>query len=86
MSTTYRAGFVPDDKDGLIAFLREELARIEAALNAPQPFAELQVLHAQPEKLRAGMLVYVDGTDWNPGSGEGVYRRSADNTTWDFLG
>lgn len=34
---------------------------------------ELRTRHAAPEKPRAGMLVYADGTDWDPGSGEGLY-------------
>ena len=29
--------------------------------------------HVAPVKLRNGMIVYADGTDWNPGSGEGFY-------------
>ena len=33
-----------------------------------------------------GMLVCVDGTDWDPGSGEGVYRRDKANAAWVFLG
>lgn len=36
------------------------------------PFA---VLNAAPPKLRVGMVVYADGTNWNPDavSGEGLY-------------
>lgn len=30
-------------------------------------------LHAAPERPRTGTIVYADGTDWNPGSGEGLY-------------
>ena len=28
----------------------------------------LPKLHAEPSKPRDGMLVYADGTDWNPGA------------------
>lgn len=31
------------------------------------------VQHAEIEKPRVGILVYADGTDWDPGSGEGLY-------------
>lgn len=86
MSTTYRAGQVPEDAKALASFLRGELARLERALNAAQPFAELQVLHAEPERLRGGIVAYADGSDWDPGAGAGVYRRSEDNTTWVHLG
>ena len=33
----------------------------------------LIVLHAAPERPRTGTIVYADGTDWDPGSGEGPY-------------
>lgn len=31
------------------------------------------VLTAAPAKPRDGMIVYADGTTWNPGSGKGTY-------------
>lgn len=31
--------------------------------------------HVAPPKPRDGMVVYADGTNWNPGSGEGFYQR-----------
>lgn len=46
---------------------------------------QLTVSHAVPPKPRAGMLAYADGTDWNPGSGQGVYRFSI-GAAWVFLG
>lgn len=30
-----------------------------------------------PSRPRDGMVVYADGTNWNPGQGEGVYARVA---------
>jgi len=30
-------------------------------------------LHVEPVKPRDGMVVYADGSDWNPGTGEGIY-------------
>ena len=32
-----------------------------------------KIWHVAPGKPREGMLVYADGTDWNPGSGAGYY-------------
>lgn len=32
-----------------------------------------EVLYAAPVKPRDGMVVYADGTQWNPGSGKGTY-------------
>lgn len=47
---------------------------------------EMQILHAAPSRTTAGMIVYADGTDWNPGAGQGVYRRNVANAAWVFLG
>jgi hypothetical protein len=38
--------------------------------------------HVAPSKPRDGMVVYADGTNWNPGSGEGFYQRV--NGVWVF--
>lgn len=86
MSTTYKAGQVPDDPKDLVWFLREELSRLQQVLNGAQPFAELQVLTAEPKKYRPGVVVLADGTNWNPGSGPGMYRRNSANTAWVFVG
>lgn len=56
----------------LIAFLRTELDIIARAFRE-QDEVQLKELHNEPAKLRAGMVVFADGTDWNPGSGVGVY-------------
>jgi hypothetical protein len=32
------------------------------------------------------MLIYADGVNWNPGAGEGVYRRDKTNASWVLLG
>jgi hypothetical protein len=77
---TYKPGFVAD------AQLRQELTNIERAAQRADPFAELQYLHAAPERIRAGMLVLADGTDWDPGSGSGLYRRNEANNAWVFIG
>jgi hypothetical protein len=68
------------------AFLREETSRIQRALNDPEPFLRMEVLHVEPTRVWAGMVVYADGTDWDPGSGEGLYRRNVANSAWVFVG
>lgn len=67
---------------------REEAARLQRILQAPERFVELQILHAAPARVRAGMVVLADGTDWQPDgvNGEGVYRRNAANNAWVFIG
>ena len=66
-------------------------SRDEAAWNAYNDFVKvfdwmrqpivpeltLEVLNSEPTKLRNGLVVYADGTNWNPGSGEGVYAYEA---------
>jgi hypothetical protein len=77
---TYKPGFVADPQ------LRQELTAIEQAAQRADPFAELQYLHAEPTRMRGGMFAMADGTDWDPGSGAGLYRRSEANDAWVFIG
>jgi hypothetical protein len=80
LSHTFRPAYVKDEE------MRNQFDRLQRALNDAQTAFDLVVLHAAPDRMRAGMLVYADGTDWNPGSGEGVYRRNAANAAWVYLG
>lgn len=52
-------------------YLDEELRRIADLVN--QDIAFTEPLNSEPSKPENGMIVYADGTDWNPGSGEGFY-------------
>lgn len=40
--------------------------------------------HKAPIRQLQGMIVYADGTDWNPGSGAGLYQYRG--TSWVFIG
>lgn len=44
----------------------------------------MRVRTSDPGNAVKGTLAYADGTSWNPGSGEGVYRY--DGTVWVYLG
>lgn len=66
-----------------VAFLIEENRRIAAALNARLE-GILPEIHAEPTKLISGMVAFADGTDWDPGSGQGVYCYY--NSAWNKLG
>lgn len=70
---TYRPTNPPNDPAQLPGFLRVELGQIQKSANRAEPFIELEELHAVPDKLRTGITVLADGTDWDPGSGAGVY-------------
>jgi predicted NodU family carbamoyl transferase len=80
VSHTYKANESASEE------LREESARLARSLNEAQPDFVLKVLNAAPTKTRAGMLVYADGVNWNPGAGEGLYRRDKTNASWVFIG
>lgn len=80
----YRKRNVPGNAESLPGFLDQELSNIEKAQNGPFSFVWLKVLHAAPAKTFDGLVVQADGTDWNPGSGGGVYCYRAG--AWRFLG
>lgn len=46
---------------------------------------DLTISYREPVKPRPGMLVCADGVEWNPGSGEGLYRFTVAGT-WKYLG
>lgn len=66
--------------------LRTAFRALQEGLERAKPYDTLRVLHAAPSKVFAGMLVNADGTDWNPGSGAGLYLRNEANTAWSFAG
>jgi hypothetical protein len=84
--STYRPGQPPAAVDpATAAFLRSELSQLKQALERPWPWLLRQTLHAEPEKILAGMEVLADGTNWDPGSGAGFYRRNSANTAWEYM-
>lgn len=56
----------------LVQFVVSENRRIAAALAGALP-STLVELNAAPTRLREFMIVAADGTNWDPGSGRGVY-------------
>lgn len=72
MSIKYAKSPVPSDPKDLASYLQAELDRISAVVNniADGHYDES---NAVPLKPRAGDVRYADGTNWNPGSGEGLY-------------
>lgn len=73
MSLTFSA--VPTSSS-LTAWLADQFRRLSAYLRNPTPTTiTLSVLGAEPSKPINGMIVYADGTAWDPGSGAGVYAR-----------
>jgi len=72
----------PDIEDQLV---REDLERVKDTLRNPDHESMfLAQRNVAPAKVTDGMVVYADGTNWNPGSGEGAYIWYA--AAWNFLG
>ena len=61
-------------------YLIRELRRIADSIKD-----RYEISYAEPDKPRAGDVVYADGTHWNPGSGEGIYRFNL-SASWSFVG
>lgn len=68
----YKPEAVPQDEEELRTWLSLELQRISAAFSGIEEII-LPTLHVAPDKPREGMVILVDGTDFNPGSGAGFY-------------
>lgn len=60
------------DTGELGIWIAEELRTISRSLTTVETI-QLVVLHVEPTRPRDGMVAYADGTDWNPGAGEGPY-------------
>lgn len=77
----YRRGRLakPLNLDSLMQFLLSELNALEQALSQVADI-QLEELNEAPSKPRNGMIKYADGTNWDPGSGEGFYGYEAG--TW----
>lgn len=72
-------------KDTVLArWVREHFDRLQMHLQAPRDALMLRVLHAEPTRYDEGTLVLADGSDWNPGSGAGLYIRR--EGAWVHLG
>lgn len=69
----YRPGPIAD-VESLPARLSTELLSIAAAFDEVECYSTRFVeLHTEPARRFTGLTVLADGTDWNPGSGAGVY-------------
>lgn len=89
---TYRAGMAPSGmKDApevraVAQYAQMEFQSIAQAAQRAEPSVTWEYLHAEPVRYAAGDVVLADGTDWDPGSGAGLYRRNEDNSAWVFAG
>lgn len=75
----------PNSLEELSELVRRELLAIQQALG-DQDVLNLPISHRAPEKTFPGQFIYADGTNFDPGSGQGVYVRNVANSAWRFLG
>lgn len=71
--TRYVPASVPNAAADLPRYLAQEQERLTDALESPFTHLLLDALHVEPSRKLNGMVVLADGTDWDPGSGEGIY-------------
>jgi hypothetical protein len=75
----------PDGEGPLRGWLVDQLRQIAATLLEPAPrTVTFTKLNAAPAKLFDGLTAFADGTNWNPGAGQGVYTYYAG--AWNKLG
>lgn len=77
---------VPLSAEAIPAYLANELQALSQSLAGSIPFLTLQTLNASPARPREGMVIKVDGVNFNPvpASGAGFYGYRAG--VWRFLG
>ena len=70
--THYAPGPLPIDQQDLGVYLINELKRLGYIIFNQSTF-RLERTNVAPDKPRLGDIRYADGSNWNPGSGEGIY-------------
>lgn len=58
-------------------WIYQELLRISSEMPKVS-VQQFEVLTIEPARPQVGMAAYADGTDWNPGAGEGLYEYRSD--------
>lgn len=61
-----------DDLEKMSQWVLEELQKVSGS-QAETIALELRETHREPERPREGMMVFADGTDWDPGDSRGGY-------------
>ena len=63
----------------LLRYVKDFELRVASAF-AALASGKMEVLHVEPSKPRAVTVCVADGSDWNPGSGYGIY--AYNGATW----
>lgn len=72
----YTPNPAPDNPEDLPKYIFEELLKLQGALEE-NPIKFIEVKNVAPERIKQGDIIYGDGTNFNPGAGEGIYFRNA---------
>lgn len=64
--------FIGNTPEEFQDWVQEELKRLAKEL-VETIALDLRPVYREPNKPREGMIVYADGTKWNPGAGKGSY-------------
>lgn len=67
-----RQNLAGESLQDLREYVLNELDQIQKAF-AVLDFLRLKIWYEEPPRLYDGLVVFADGTSWNPGSGEGFY-------------
>ena len=79
--THYEPGPPPTNQEDMGIYVVNELKRLaNVVLN--QAIFRLERTHVAPDRPRGGDIRYADGSNWNPGSGEGIYFFNESTTAW----
>ncbi len=73
----------PENLMSVVEWVQRELMAVERSY-ADLDMLQLVTQNVEPTKPRTGMIVLADGTNWDPGSGQGVYAYY--NGAWRKLG
>ena len=79
--THYEPGPLPTDGEDLGIYVVTELKRLGDVLFNQATF-RLERTHEAPTRPRGGDVRYADGSNWNPGSGEGIYFFNETSSAW----
>jgi len=75
----------PEDAVAFQDWVLDELRHISDAFSEVNTDTwRLKEWNQEPDKLYDGLIAFADGTNWNPGEGQGFYGYYA--AAWHFLG
>jgi len=81
--TAFNIGNLPREADEVPQYLAQVMPALAGVIEALRR-GSLEELNTAPDRVYTGLVVLADGTNWNPGSGQGVYCYY--NSAWNYLG